>query len=269
MKIIPHIGKLQSWVGLKMADILPQQILSALVSRIMGCNPQIVLEAVGPYVSRGRNLDNMPFDLATEGHLQFEHLPGLFASTSLDHAVISMTIRQGAYLYGLVRQMKARKVIEIGRYKGGSTLLIAAAMRGEGEFWSVDIGEKEVRLHRHEGSRSFDEQLADVCRRFGLKVGVLVGNSRTIEIDTGEVDMGLIDGDHSYSSVKNDFERFGRRARVGGAVLFDDAFDEGIFRTHSDTVGRIVQEIVAEGEFKLVNVVNRMAHLERVRPVIL
>ncbi len=56
---------------------------------------------------------------------------------------------------------------------------------------------------------------------------------------------------------------------MGGAILFDDAFDEGVFKTHSDTVGRVVQEIMAEGEFSLVKGVNRMAHLERVRPAIL
>ena len=97
----------------------------------------------------------------------------------------------------------------------------------------------------------------------------MVGDSRIIDVNTGEVDLVLIDGDHSYSGVRNDFERFGRRVRVGGAILFDDAFDEDVFKTHSDTVGRVVQEIVTEGEFRLVKVINRMAHLERVRPAIL
>ncbi len=249
-----------------MADVLSQHLLTALISRMMGGHPQIILEAVGPYLSRERNLGNMPFDLPTGGHLQFEHLAGLFASTSLDHGVISMPVRQAAYLFGLVREMKPQKVIEIGRYKGGSTLLIAAAMNGEGEFWSIDIGEKEARLHGDKTLHPFDEQLADACKRLALKVNVIVGDSRTIEVDTGEVDLVFIDGDHSSEGVRNDFERFGKRVRPGGAVLFDDAFDEGIFKTHSDTVGRLVREIVAEGEFKMAKAVNRMAHLQRIRP---
>ena len=129
----------------------------------------------------------------------------------------------------------------------------------------MDIGEKEARLHGGERSRTFDEQIADVCKRFDLSVNLIVGDSHTVEIDTGEVDLVFIDGDHSYAGVKNDFERFGKRVRVGGAVLFDDAFDEGIFKTHSDTVGKVVEEIVAAGEFRLAKVVNRLAHLERVR----
>lgn len=251
-----------------MALLLPQTMLRALASRLCERDPQALLEAFGPYVNRKPNLDNMPFDLPVEDKLQFEHLAGLFASTSLDHAVVGMTVRQTAYLYGLVRHMRARKVIEIGRYKGGSTLTIAAAMKSVGDggqFWSVDIGEKEARLHGGTVSRPFDEQLADVCRRFGLSVNLVIGDSRTVEINTGQVDLVLIDGDHSYEGVRNDFERFGKRVRVGGAILFDDAFDEGVFKTHSDTVGRLVEGIVAEGEFKLVKAVNRLAHLERVR----
>jgi hypothetical protein len=75
----------------------------------------------------------------------------------------------------------------------------------------------------------------------------------------------FIDGDHSYEGVRNDFERFGRRVRVGGAVLFDDACSEGSFETHSATVGRLVDEIVAGGDFKMAKAVNRLAHLERIR----
>jgi predicted O-methyltransferase YrrM len=255
----------EQWIGSGIASLLPEPAVRALAIRLCERKPQTLLEGFGPLLNRKPNLDNMPFDLPVKDRLQFEHLAGLFASTSLDHGVISMPIRQAAYLFGLIREIKPQKVLEIGRYKGGSTLLIAAAMNGEGEFWSVDIGAKEARLQGIKTARSFDEQLADASRRLGLKVNIIVGDSRTVEVNTGVVDLVLIDGDHSFEGVKNDFERFGRRVRVGGAILFDDAFDEGIFKTHSDTVGRLVQEIGAGGEFKIVRAVNRMAHLERIR----
>lgn len=253
------------WLGFILATLVPQGLRHAFVSQVAERDPGDLLQALGPHLNREPNLDNMPFDLRVHGPLQFEHLAGLFASTSLDHAVISMTIRQAAYLFGLVREMKAKKVIEIGRYKGGSTLLIAAAMGGEGEFWSIDIGDKEARLHDGSLSRPFDAQIGDTFAGLGLQVNLLVGDSRTLEVDTEEVDLVFIDGDHSYEGVKNDFERFGKRVQIGGAVLFDDAFDEGLFKTHSDTVGRVVQEILNEREFRLIKAVNRLAHLERLR----
>ncbi len=252
-------------VGAGLARVLPRSICTAFARNISGHNPQLLLEVLGPRLNRNPVLDTMPFDLPLGKPIQFEDLAGLFASTSLDHAVIAMTVRQTAYLFGLVRRLNAHEVIEVGRYKGGSTLVIAAAMNGEGQFWSIDLGEKEARLHGEKTHRSFDDQIRDICRRFGLRVDLRVGDSRTIEVETGEVDLVFIDGDHSYEGVRNDFQRFGRRVRIGGAVLFDDACDEKHFQTHSDSVGRLVDEAVATGEFKLVKTVDRLAHLERIR----
>lgn len=250
-----------------LAHALPRRAAQALVSKLTDREPQIILEAFGPHLNRRPTLDTTPFDPPINGTFQFEHLAGLFASTSLDHAVISMTIRQAAYLFSLIRQMQARKVIEIGRYKGGSTFLIAAAMNGNGRLWSIDLGEKEARLYQAGARRPFDEQLADVLSRFNLRnVEIIVADSRTVELETGEVDLVFIDGDHSYEGVRSDFERFGRRVRIGGAVLLDDAFHEELFRAHADTVGRLVKEVLAEGRFKLVKVIDRMAHLERILP---
>lgn len=252
-------------LGASLATLLPESICLAFARRLSGRDPQLLLEALGPLLNREPLLDTMPFDLAPSAPIQFEELAGLFASSSLDHAVIAMTVRQAAYLFGLIRRMHPQKVIEIGRYKGGSTLLIAAAMNGSGQFWSVDLGEKEGRLHGATTHRPFDDQIRDICTRFGLHVTLETGDSRIIDLQTGEVDLVFIDGDHSYDGVRSDFERFGRRVKVGGAVLFDDACSEGRFPTHSDSVGRLISEIADAGEFKVAKTVNRLAHLERVR----
>ena len=256
--------KLKNILGIIGQLSQPRNTIRALVDRFYRYDPQAIIEALSPHLNREFDLDNMPFDLPVADVLKFENLSGLFSSTQLNHAVISLTIRQAAYLFGLIRQMKARKIIEIGRYKGGSTLLMAAAMEGKGELWSIDIGEKEKRVFDNRLKRSFDHQLSDLCERFGLTVNMMVGDSQTLEVSTGEVDLVLVDGDHSYEGAKSDFERFGKRVRLGGALLFDDAFDEDRFKTHSDTIGRVVREIIETRDFKLVKTVNRMAHLERV-----
>jgi predicted O-methyltransferase YrrM len=216
-----------------------------------------------PPRAHDRDLDTMPVDLPVNGTLGFEHLAGLFTSSSLDHYIISMTIRQAAYLFGLIRQVKPHKVIEVGRYRGGSTLVIAAAMNGEGEFWSIDIGEQGYNLPPSMGNQ-FDKRLASVCDRYGLRANLVTGDSRTIDVDTGEVDLVLIDGDHTYEGAKNDFERFGRRTRRGGSLLVDDVFDEPLFENQHLGVRRVVEEVIAQGGFKLIRAVDRLAHLERI-----
>ena len=223
------------------------------------------LEVIGPKFNRTPTLDSVPVDLDPAGRLEFEDLAGLFASSALNHGLIGMTIRQAAYLFGVARRLPVRSAIEIGRWRGGTTVVLAAAMARDGKLWSIDVGEKEARWRAQiPESRSFDEQTSNFCQRFGLDAVLLAGDSRTIEGDTGEVDLVLIDGDHSYEGVRSDFERFGMRVRRGGAVLLDDAFDEPFFPSHTDTVGRVVRETTSSGAFRLVRAVDRMAHLERV-----
>ena len=259
--------KIERWVGRLLARALPGRTAEAFVRGLCARRSDVIVAAI----RRGAkldavDLDHMPFHLPVDGPPGFEHLAGLFASTPLDHAVISMTVRQAAYLFGLVRMMDAQHVIEIGRYKGGSTLVIAAAMRGRGCFWSIDLAGDTTQLERGRTTRPADRQLADLCGRLGLTVDLIVGDSRVLDLETPEVDLVLIDGDHSYDGARSDFERFGRRVRIGGAVLFDDAFDHPVFRTtHSSGVPRLVREIQAQGDFTLVRVVDRLAHLSRLR----
>lgn len=228
-------------------------------------DPTSLLAALGPTFNRHPTLDAVPLDLEPHERLEFEDLSGLFASNSLNHGLIGMTIRQAAYVFGIARRLPARSAIEIGRFRGGTTIVLAAAMAPHGRLWSIDLGEKEARWRAEiPESRPFDEQTSDFCKRFGLDAVLLAGDSRTIEVDTGEVDLVLIDGDHSYEGARSDFERFGMRVRRGGAVLLDDAFDEELFPAHTDTVGRVVREATSSGAFRLVRAVDRMAHLERV-----
>jgi predicted O-methyltransferase YrrM len=235
-----------------------------VVKSILDDDPDAIVEAVGPALNRSPTLTRMPLDLEPEGRLEFEDLAGLFASTSLNHGLVGMTIRQVAYIFGLARRSGARTAIEIGRWRGGSTIALAAGMGPGGTVWSIDSGEKETRVFPS-AHRAFDEETQSFCERFGLDVRLLLGDSHEIEVETGEVDIVLIDGDHSYEGTRADFEHFGRRVRVGGHLVFDDAFDGHLAPGHSDTVGRVVEEVRASGDFRLQARVDRLAHLERLR----
>ena len=257
-------GPVQRKVGSLLGAHLPRRSLRPFLEQAVKRNPQDFLQVLGPLFNRTPTLATMPFDLPIDGPIAFEHLAGLFASTDLNHSVISLTIREAAYMFGLIRRMQVRKVVEIGRYKGGATLLIAAAMRGEGDFWSIDIGQKVTRLYE-ETQATYDRQIRATLDRLRLQAHLIIGDSFTLVLDTGPLDLVFIDGDHTYECVKKDFERWGRNVRIGGAVLFDDAYGAEPFRSHEDTVGRLVSEIVVGGDFVLAQKASRMAHLERVK----
>jgi predicted O-methyltransferase YrrM len=221
---------------------------------------------IGKRTYGSMTLERVPFDLEPTGQLEFEDLAGLLPSTPLAYGVALMTPRQLAYLFGLARRSGARTAIEIGRYKGGGTIALAAGMGKNGTLWSMDNGSLEVAWGRDEEVAPYDDQIRGLCDRFALDVRLLVGDSRTLELDVDTVDLVLIDGDHSYEGVKSDFERWGKRVRVGGHVLLDDAYPLGQYRRGCDDIQRIVQEAIGEGAFRLARVVDRLADLERIAP---
>ena len=241
---------------------VPPRLRHRLAYELVEVDPQSVLEIVGARLNRGARLEAIPLDLEPEGSLEFEDLAGLFASSILNHGVVGMTIRQVAYIFGLARRMGARSAIEIGRWRGGSTIALAAGMGTEGHVWSIDLGEKATRVLGVE-PEELDAETKSFAERFGLNVELIRGDSRTVEVDAYDVDLLLIDGDHTYDGVRSDFERFAPRVRRDGAVLLDDAFPDALVPSHPESVGRLVRQVTATGGYRLVRRVDRLAHLER------
>lgn len=158
-----------------------------------------------------------------------------------------MNVRQSAYVFGLIRSIRLEKVIEIGRQWGGSTLLIASTMEGRGQFRSIDDPQRlryDIDVLGRNLDRPVENQVAGLCGQLGLNVTPISVDSRTCEIDTGEVDVVFIDGDHAYENARSDFERFGRRVRIGGALLLDDAIEDELFEpSQTADVKRLAREI--------------------------
>jgi predicted O-methyltransferase YrrM len=233
----------------------------ALVAGVYDRSPADAWEALGYTITRHLALENVVVDLPPDGPLRFEHLAGLFGTNTLARGVIALTPREGAYLFALARQMQARKVVEIGRFRGGSTIILAAAIGPAGQFWSIDLARKEQHF---ESGADYDAQTRRFLDRYGLAASLIVGHSLSVDLDTGDVDLVFIDGDHSYAGAKGDFDKWGSRVRIGGAVVLDDAFAWGGVRSHEDTVGRVVEEAIGSGQWRLIRQVVHLAHLERI-----
>jgi predicted O-methyltransferase YrrM len=177
----------------------------------------------------------------------FEDLAFLFSSNQLNHGVASLQIDEAALLYRVGRDATTGPVVEIGRFKGGSTFIFAAAMREGVELWSYDF---HVALRPDMPGERLDAELAEALERFGLaqKVHILVADSRTADLPPEPIEALFIDGDHSYEGAKADFERWSEYVRPGGQVLFHDAVDTGGYGNHYPGVVRLVAEIGAGWE---------------------
>jgi predicted O-methyltransferase YrrM len=160
----------------------------------------------------------------------FEDLAFLFTSTVLAHGVASLRLDEAAYLYRLIGESHPRTVVEIGRFRGGSTLLLAAALE-DGVLHSYDIDTRQGR-----SGAELDEELIAALERYGLRdrVRLHVADSRTADPPEAAIDLLFIDGDHSEEGVRADFEHWRPRLADGGHVLFHDAVDAPDFISPRD-----------------------------------
>ena len=106
-------------------------------------------------------------------------------------------------------------VVEIGRFKGGSTLLLAAALGGRAELWSYDIHASHQATYT---GADLDEELRDALRRLSLeeRVHLVVGDSRLVPPPEGPIELLFVDGDHSYEGVSADWSHWGPSLAIGG-----------------------------------------------------
>jgi len=118
-------------------------------------------------------------------------------------------------LYGVVRGMRAKRVLEIGVHDGTSTMALLKAVAEVGGHL-VSIDEAEVPVAR---------ALADQFGTAGSWT-LLRGNSHTLlpeMVARGEkFDAAFVDGDHSFEGARQDVADVERMLNVGGVLLTHD-----------------------------------------------
>jgi predicted O-methyltransferase YrrM len=156
----------------------------------------------------------------------------LLSSNPLNHGLSRLSIAEAAYLYKTVSLLHEPEVAEIGRFRGGTTFLLAAA---GGLVVSLDLSSDR--------QRADDLELAHSLAGFGLedRVELLLGDSHSYSVGDRRFDLVFVDGDHVYAGVRADFENWWPAVRrPGGHMLFHDAIP-GI--PLSDGVVRLVEEV--------------------------
>jgi len=195
-----------------------------------------------PAAMRFANVDEWP--PAVNG---FEDLAFLFSSNQLNHGIASLQLDEAALLYRLAREAESGPFAEIGRFKGGSTIIFASALPDGAELWSYDL---HVPLRPDVPGEQLDRELADALARYGLdrKVHLVVADSRTVDPPPETLELLFVDGDHSYEGARADYERWREFVRPGGHLLFHDAVDTGRYGNVYPGVARLVREIVARDD---------------------
>jgi len=144
----------------------------------------------------------------------------------------------GINLYQLARFCPITPtVVELGSWKGKSTLWLGSAIRdrGEGHVYSVDTWEgspgesaHDELLKTYEPHQLYKEFLENM-RVNGLKEFVTAIRSKTVDAARSwsspvakPVGLLFIDAGHKYEDVRADFESWSPFVEPGGIVVFDD-----------------------------------------------
>lgn len=186
----------------------------------------------------------------------FHDLAYLFASHQANRGIIAQDFDEGAWIWKTVTERKPATILEIGRWLGGSTILLcAAAGTYGGKVISVDLKVKAPEFAQ-------DELIESHLRRLGLSGHRLcVGSSFTF--DPGAmIALAFIDGDHSYEGVKQDFINARHYLQRPADVLFHDATNRRRFATGHEPVERFIRELLAsDANCTLIREVGSIVHI--------
>lgn len=162
----------------------------------------------------------------------------------------------------LIDEFKPKKIIEVGSWKGQSTVTMAKACKklkldteifcvdtwlGAEEFYTEPTPERDLmcrfgypQVYYQFLSNIINEEVVDMVNPITLPSNI------AYSIVPNGVDMVYIDASHSYEDVKSDLRNYFPKVRVGG-VIFGDDYTNGAF----PGVRKAVDSYVMENKLKL------------------
>ena len=166
-----------------------------------------------------------------------------------------MTAEQGRRLYAAAARCRpGGRVVEIGSFRGRSTIVLASAVEPSVEVIAIDPhagndrGPQEIAGYA-DAARSDREAFAANLEAAGVAryVRHVPAFSTDAHGAVGDpIDVVYIDGAHRYGPARTDILEWGRRVADGGTLLIHDSFSSiGVTLA-------IVRELVAGARFRYV-----------------
>lgn len=126
----------------------------------------------------------------------------------------------------LVAELRPKTVVEIGTFRGGTLFIFARLAAPDATIVSLDLPASAMGrvyraaqvplFHRFTHHRQHLYLLREDSHRLETLIHV------TSALGGKPLDFLFIDGDHTYESVRTDFERFAPLVRTGGLIAFHD-----------------------------------------------
>jgi len=125
-----------------------------------------------------------------------------------------------------VQHLRPRVILEIGTARGGLLYALAQVADANARLISIDL----PGALNGGGQFDFEREVFASFAATTQEVVCIVGDSHTPRVssvldevlDGSEIDLLVIDGDHSYEGVRSDLVEFGRRVHPSGLVALHD-----------------------------------------------
>lgn len=149
---------------------------------------------------------------------------------------MSILDMEGEYLYKLAKNAKEGIVVEIGSWKGRSTIWLAKGSNQD--VWAVDPTLAE----------EFFENLENAGVSHLVKAKRLTSRKMIELVPIVKIGLLFIDGDHSYKEVKFDFDNWSKFLIDGGTIALHDTIAyEGPRRI-------VVEDILGSSKWKIIRI---------------
>jgi predicted O-methyltransferase YrrM len=171
---------------------------------------------------------------------RFEDLFCLFELSPLNRGIVRLDFDEAATLFEMISGLGHAHGVEIGRFTGGSTFLLAVAVGADGQVDSIDIAPRD------------DDALAAALTRAHLRdrVNLMIADARTAAADE-RYDFAFIDGDHAYEAARLDHHRWGGCVRPGGLVIHHDMGSGRPFASQLGDLARLRSDILRQQRAQL------------------
>lgn len=225
------MSKLSRKIAALVADVLivpaPDALRRAMALRIKKRSPDVFAE-----------LPNKPdknwATVKLPAHpIGFEDLAPMFSCRRLNRGMARLDFDEAASLFRVIRQNQLSNGVEIGRFNGGSTLIISVAMPSDGKMLSIDIAPQD------------DASLQKALNSIGTdhKIELRIADANAVEFSQ-KLDFAFIDGDHSYEGAKKDHLKWGAFVRKGGFIIHHDMGMGRPYSTQVPVLGHLMREIL-------------------------
>ncbi len=137
-----------------------------------------------------------------------------------------LTIKEGRTLFKLARNLPpGSKILEVGSYKGRSTVFLSLGIRLPSELYCIDTWlEPVAEFDPIDNFNVFQKNIRDVQNR----VIILRGKSASQEVINRvpeNLSLLFVDAGHNYEDVLNDLSNYLPKVRHGGIVVLHDYFN--------------------------------------------